>query len=165
MCAHPRKPHRHESQLRYASAPIPPTGYYWATSDLSTGCVELRFLDFTKMDVLCRLTFRVTSCRHLFHLSGPHPLCAQLSTIISPNFCELVLEFCTPDPPLDRRPQESWDIRNDLDSLLEEKFARNGDFRLTIRTSEHCDREELQRQAGCAFPLLASRGRIYLETL
>ena len=115
------------------------------------------------MTVLRRLTFRVTS-GYLFHLSDRYPLCALLSTVVSPIFCEFVFEFCGSGPPLARRPRESWGLRRDFDSLLEEKFARNRDFRLIIRTSELSDRQDLQRQAERAFPLLASRGCIYLET-
>ena len=112
------------------------------------------------MPVIRRLTFRAT-LNPIVLLGYTHSL---LITITSPVFCELVLEICGSAPPLEPWRLVSWDGRGKSGYVFEE-FSRNGDFRLIIRTSELSDREDLQRQAERAFPLLASRGCIYLETL
>ena len=110
--------------------------------------------------VLRRLTFR-TTFHHLAVLSYSHSL---LSTIVSPVFCELVLEIHGSPSRFEPWRLASWDAWGQSGYLIE-GFARNGDFKLIVRASELSDREELRRQAERAFPLLASRGCIYFETL
>ena len=118
------------------------------------------------MSVLRRLTFRLTF-GHLFNLTGRDPFGILLSTIVSPIFCELVLEFCGKGLPLYQRPLGSLELRTDFDSILEEKFARSRDFRLIIRAGklDNWDFYRFRMQVHQGFPLLAGRGCIYLETL
>ena len=129
-------------------------------SDLLTGSFTWQYLDLTTIPVLRRLTFR-TTFNHLAYLGYSYSL---FSTIVSPVFCELVLEIHGSPSRF-----EPWCLASSTawgqSGYLLEGFARNGDFRLIIRASEVSDREELGREAERAFPLLASRGCIYLETL
>ena len=115
------------------------------------------------MAVLRQLTIR-TTFNYVF-LDHDNLFFGMLSTIISPVFCEFVLELSGSAPPHERRCTEDWDFWRDLDKLFEERFARRGDFRLIIiMIGEPSDWQDLQRLAEWAFPLLTDRGCIYLET-
>ena len=110
------------------------------------------------MTALRQLTLRTTAFSDL-----DIPLARMLSTIVSPAFYEFVLELGGSSLP-ERESMIRWGPWRDFDILVEDKFARNRDFRFIIRTGDSSDWEELQRQAkwGC-FPQLASRRCIYFE--
>ena len=132
-------------------------------SDPSIVHTELRYLKLTEMAFLRRLTIRTTFNNVFLDLDSP--LLGMLSTIVSPVFCEFVLELGGTAPPPERRSMKTWTLWRDFDNLFEERFARHGDFRLVvIITSEPSDWEDLRRKAEWGFPLLAERGCIYLET-
>ena len=114
------------------------------------------------MVVLRRLTF-CTTFSELFPDLGD-PLFEMLSTIMSPEFCEFVLEFGSFNSP-EICSMEGWDLWRDFDNLFEERFARNRDyFRLIIKSSMPSDWEDLRRKAEWGFPLLADRGCITLRS-
>ena len=117
-------------------------------------------LQLTEMAVLRRLTLRMAAFSDL-----DIPLVRMLSTIVSPAFCEFVLELGGSSPLPGRESMEKWGPWRDFDNLVEDNFATNRDFRFIIKTSEPPDWEELRKRAEQGFPLLAGRGCIYLETL
>lgn len=126
-----------------------------------TGCGGLLGLELANLSILRRLTLRV--------LPGPRaPFSAHthflrlLSTVASPVFREFVFE------PHDRNSSESalmyWHPWKGVDELLEERFSREGDFRVVIRTGGLIyDQRTLQLVATEGFPLLAGRGCVHFE--
>ena len=117
------------------------------------------------MAVLRRLTLRTTFDNGFLDLDNL--FLGMLSTIASPVFCEFALEVggCSYPGPDSRAFMKKWSLWRDFDYLVENKFARNRDFRLIIKTSESSDWEELRKRVERGFPLLAGRGCIYLELL
>lgn len=130
------------------------------TDFLSIGYSELDELRFTDLTVLRRLTLRTT----FFRMSNlpRDALCITLSSITSPSFSEFVLELGILPFPSGLR-FELWDDCDEVDSFLEERFAKNRDFKFIIKTSELHDRGAFERYAKEAFPLLAGTGRLRFE--
>ena len=126
-------------------------------SDPSIDRIELKL---TEMAALRRFTLRAMTFSNL-----GEPLFRMLSTIESPAFCEFALELGRSAPLPERKFMRKRGPWRDFDNLVEEKFARNRDFKFIIRMSESSDWEELRERAEQGFPLLAGRGCIYLETL
>ena len=142
--------------------PFLPSAIAERFSYLSVVHAELQYLNLTEMAVLHRLTFR-TTFDQVFFLDRPLVL-GVLSTITSPAFHEFVLELGRSISHSEGWSMTSWGLWRDFDDFFEERFAKHGDFRLIIRTSEPSDREDLRRQASeWGFPLLAGRGCIYFE--
>ena len=133
-------------------------------SDPSAIFVVWPYFKLTEMAVLHRLTVRTTFDQlSIQHNDGS--FLGMLSTIVSPAFCEFVLELGGSSSLPSGESMEEWGPWGGFDNLFENNFARNRDFRLIIRTSEFSDWEELRKLAEQSFPLLAGRGCIYLETL
>ena len=122
--------------------------------------VDRNELKLTEMTALRRFTLRATAFSSL-----GEPFFRMLSTIESPAFCEFVLELGRSSPLPERKFMRKWSPWRDFDNLVEDKFAKNRDFRFIIRMNESSDWEELRKRAEQGFPLLAGRGCIYLETL
>ena len=141
--------------------PFLPSANVDRSSDLSIEHNELWYLKLTEMAVLRRLTLCTTFSELFPDLRNP--LFEILSTIMSPEFCEFVLEFGSFNSP-EICSTESWDPWRDFDDLFEERFARHGDFRLIIKSSTPSDWENLRRKAEWGFPLLADRGCITLRS-
>jgi hypothetical protein len=139
------------NKLRTLQLPFFPSAI--AISDLLTG--SLRYIHLAMMPVLRRLTFH-TTLAGVDRFVNFDPI---LSSIVSPVFCELVLEIPWSPPPFQLA---CLPISGDHHF---ERFAWNGDFRFIIRTSEPYVRELLGKQAKREFPLLASRGCIHLEMM
>ena len=120
---------------------------------------DLRFTDLT---VLRQLTLRTT----FFRMSSlPRDvLRIMLSSITSPSFSEFVLELGIIIPLFSGLDFELWGDCDEIDSFLKERFAKNGDFKFIIRTSELRDQRAFERRAKEAFPLLADMGRLHFET-
>ena len=127
-----------------------------AISDLLTGYSTRQYLDLTMIPVLRRLTFRTT-----FGLINRLGYSYSFLTIVSPVFCELVLEIHGTSSLFDPLSLHNWHFW----SLLLGGFARSRDLRLIIRASALSDLEELGREAERALPSLAMCECIYLETL
>lgn len=87
-----------------------------------------------------------------------------LSTITSLVFCEFVLELGKLPSLFSRPSSEHWGDWEEIDRLLEERFAKRKNFRLIIKTGKLYDRETFQAHARESFPLLARRGCIRFET-
>ena len=126
---------------------------------LLTGNREFQGLGFTGHLVLRRLSLRIAFLD--VPISPPSPLLYALSTITSPTFCEFVLEL---PPKIDRPDFHDWSGWEEIDRVLEERFATRKYFRLIIRTGRFYDQETFQMHTKEIFPLLADRGLIRFET-
>lgn len=126
------------------------------------GHAELRDIRFTAIAILHRFTLRFVFPNIAFFLLNLLP--RAISTITSPVFCEFALELGGLPSHFNLSPSEHWGDWGEIDKLLEEQFARLGNFRLVIRTGKLYDRETFQRHAKVIFPLLTSRGCIHFET-
>lgn len=87
-----------------------------------------------------------------------------LSTIRSPDFCELVLELGKLPSQFNSR-LEHWGDWGNVDRFFEERWGEREDFRLIIRTGKLYDRETFEAHAKESFPLSTKRGCIRFETL
>lgn len=120
-------------------------------------------LGFENLAVLRRLTLRVSF--DLYPPFSDHTLLLRLlSTITSPVFREFVFE------PHDRNfysfesALKYWHPWKTVDELFEERFSREGNFRVIIRTGDlPYDQETLQMLATEGFPLSTGRGCIHFE--
>ena len=124
------------------------------------GYLELRYLTFREITALRRLTLRTASTPASGLAFGFLPI----STITSPVFRELVLELDGLSSRFDGPSPAYWGRWEEIDRLVEQRFAKHGDFRLVIRTGELSDQETFQRHTKENFPLLAGRGCIHFET-
>ena len=86
-----------------------------------------------------------------------------LKTITSHVFSDFVLELIP--SPFPHNKLSSWDRRcwREMDGFLGKRFAKHENFKFIVRTSSRHHWENLQRDAGVLFPLLASRGCIHFE--
>ena len=132
------------------------------TNPLRTGFVELKDIWFTGITALRRLTFRVAFPQ--VFINTPDHLLRVLSSIASPIFCELVLEIGVLPPRFDKQSSMYWGRWEEIDGLLKKRFAKFGNFKLTIRTGDVDDRGTFQRHVKEAFPLLAKGEHIHFET-
>ena len=127
-----------------------------------TGDMQLQGLGLREIEALCRLTLRMTFHQVINFKRGI--FVGVLSTITSPVFCVVVLEISKVPPRFDGSSSDHWGSWEEIDELLQNRFARYGSFRLLIRTGELRDPETFQMHAKEAFPLLANRGRVHFET-
>ena len=88
-----------------------------------------------------------------------------LSTIVSPSFCELVLEMKNYSTGFDWPSPGGGSRWEEVDKYLDERFSDRENFKLTIRSTESFNWSTYQGRARDCFPLLASKGRINLETI
>ena len=105
-----------------------------------------------------RLTYRMP-----FHQAitiGPKLIHGVLFTITSPAFREFVLELSTLPSWFDASSLDNW---GDTDRLIEERFAKDRDFKLIIRMGKHRGLGDFQRRIRGVFPLLENRGCIHFE--
>jgi hypothetical protein len=124
------------------------------------GYMQLRYLTFAEVAVLRRLTLR-TSYTPVYGLAFGF---LSISTITSPVFREIVLEVGGTPSRFDGPSPAYWGRWEEFDRMIEQRFAKNGDFRLIIRTGELQNREAFKEHAKGTFPLLASKGCIHFET-
>ena len=129
---------------------------------LFTGDIQLQGLVLRGIEVLCRLTLRLTFHQVINFKRGI--FIGVLSTITSPVFCEVALEISKVPLHFDGPSSDHWGSWKEIDELLQNRFARYGSFRLLIRTGELHDPETFQMHAKETFPLLANRGRVRFET-
>lgn len=123
--------------------------------------MTLRYLRFTGIKTLRRLTIRTA----FTPVSGVTFGFIPLSTVTSTVFREIVLELGGRPSRFDGPSPVFWGRWEEIDRLIEQRFAKDGDFRLIFRTVELDDREGFQRHAEGTFPLLAGRGCLRFETI
>lgn len=116
-------------------------------------------LGLTNITILRRLTCCVACKINPLDLQYEYFL-RTFSTITSPVFRELVLELRGLPYSLSRSPWGQW---RQIDKLLENRFAKRGDFRLIIRTGRFCYEGLFRNDTKRAFPLLESKGCIRFE--
>ena len=128
-----------------------------------TGHDELEDLKLTQNAVLRRFILRM-SFRQVptFALQI---LPRVISTIMSPVFCEFVLELTRVPPSYPWGPwMLDWGHWRRIDRFLEDQFSECGDFRFVIRTGELGDQEIIfQERTKETFSFLAARGCIRFE--
>ncbi|KAF9790798.1 hypothetical protein BJ322DRAFT_1038211 [Thelephora terrestris] len=123
--------------------------------------------DLSKLSALRRLTLRMVFPEA--NSSVQFSISAAISTITSPVFHEFVLEFTGPSYLYDCLEPDScwacWDCNwRELDQILEEQFAKLGNFSMVFRMGEIQHLRHVQEHAETVFPLLASRGCVRFET-
>jgi hypothetical protein len=118
----------------------------------------LKGLKFTGVNVLRRLTFRI-SFRGA-PTDSLDVLLGALSTVTSPALCEFVLDVRRIPPPNLTPSSAGWE---ELNKLLEERFAEREGFKLVIKTGNVYGAGTFQQYMGKGFPLLTRRGYIHLK--
>ena len=126
----------------------------YSTNFIPAGDSELRSLTLAGVTVLRRLTFRMTFPQGFFFDRALFR--ETLSTITSPVFREFAVELR--EPPSPRLALEYLSRWEEIDKLLEEQFAKHGNFKVIIRMGNPCDQEFFRRHAKEGFPFLARRG-------
>ena len=118
----------------------------------------MKDLQLNGITALRQLTFRVvfTTASDVFAFNV-----LPILTITSPVFRELVLEL---GRLLFYFYAMYWGYWGEIDKFLDERYAKNGNFRLIIRTGNLDAPSAFQTSAKEGFPLLASRGCIHFES-
>lgn len=114
---------------------------------------------------LRRLTCRMPTQQAI--IVEPDALIRLLSTIMSPIFCEFVLDLKLEVNELPTYytlpPSEDWSRWVQIDKFLEDRFAKNGPFKVIVRTNKPHNRVIFQSQIRRGFPLLARRKCVHSE--
>src|SRR5579872_2342949 len=131
----------------------------WLTNLLK----EILSLRFARLTVLRRLTLRVATPR--FSVVDRFLLHQSLPTVVSPAFCELVLEIDGFPSHFESTPSELWGDWGSTDKILKNRFANREDFKMTIRVDKIYDNKRFQGYVKKGFPLLARKGCIHFEAL
>jgi hypothetical protein len=138
-----------------------------ATAELSAGFSPTGF-----SIVLPDLVFTETTVLRRFAFSLPFKdlrrfrcdvIVAPLSTITSPFFCEFALRLNDLPDNFAWPSSAHWGHWEQLNELLEERFATRDDFKFIIRTGKLHEWEAFQLQARETFPLWAERGFLHFE--
>ena len=128
----------------------------YSTNFIPAGNFELYSLTLARVTALRRLTLRMTFLQVFFFQRAL--LREALSTITSPVFREFVVELREPPIPSKMLPLEYMGRWEEIDKLLEERFAKHEDFKVIIRMGVPCDQEYLHGHGKEFFPFLARRG-------